>query len=58
MASNGYKKGFPEEVISKLKMKRQARICPSPGRRGSKQNGQHMQRPPANLLAHMVKHKQ
>lgn len=29
MGSVGYKKGFPKEVIFKLKTKRQVRLCPA-----------------------------
>ena len=52
------RKASPEEVICKLKTKRQVRICPAqaggdPSRIDSTCKG-----PQANLPVHMVKHKQ
>lgn len=58
MASGEYEKGFSKEVVSKLKTKRQVRICPAqaggdPSRIDSTCKGLQ-----ANLLVHVVKHRQ
>lgn len=57
MESDRQRKSFPKEVISKLRTKRQVRICPAEAGGDRSRNDSVCRGPRAKPLVHVVKHK-